>query len=295
MKKYSYSASIKSKIADELLNTYFIRPLAGIFVNLVFNTNIKPIQVVVFGSFLGIISAIFFLLPGYTNLTIGAAFLFAKNISDAVDGQLARAKNMVDRRGRFLDSITDIIINFLVFISLSYTLFLQTNKLYMFILGFLAFLSLTFRVSYFVFYVVSFLKFENKMSSNRIIEEITEEDKAVDRIAFKLQKIFNFLYTWQDRLIFKIDNFSKPKIKESLVMNDFNLKWYSDKLALRLNSFIGLGTELTFLILMCLFNQVYVYFLINIFFLNFYLLFLILYRKLYLSKKYLKITGMRFL
>jgi phosphatidylglycerophosphate synthase len=284
MKKYRYSASIKSKIADELLNTYFIRPFAGLFVNLIFNTRIKPIQVVLLGSIPGILSAVFFIFPGYHNLLIGAILLFVKNISDAVDGQLARAKDMVDRRGRFLDSIADIIINFLVFTSLSYRLYLQTGQLAMFILGLFAFLSLTFRVSYFVFYVVSYMKLGNKMKSNRVIEDITEEDQKGDKTTLFLQKIFNLLYTWQDKIIFKIDIFSKRSDNKKIIQTDFDYKWYSDKISLRLNNFIGLGTELTLLILACIIDQVYLYLLINVFLLNFYLLFLILYRKLYLSK-----------
>lgn len=288
MFKYNYQASVKSKIADELLNTYFIRPFAGIFVNLLYNTKVKPIQVVIFGSALGLISAVFYAFPGYINLFTGAVFLFAKNISDAVDGQLARAKNMVDRRGRFLDSIADIIINLFVFITLAYPLYLQYSDFRIFVIAFAAFLSLSFRVSYFVFYEVSFLKYENKMSANRIIESITEEDEKGDKIALTLQKIFNFLYSWQDRLVFRIDKFSKPDTNKILDIDKFNFIWYSDKSGLRLGNFIGLGTELTLLILMCLLDRVYLYFIINLCFLNFYLLFIIFYRKLYLSKIILK-------
>jgi phosphatidylglycerophosphate synthase len=287
MFKYNYQASVKSKIADELLNTYFIRPFAGLFVNLLYDTKIKPIEVVIFGSVLGLISAVFFALPGYTNLLIGAIFLFAKNISDAVDGQLARAKNMVDRRGRFLDSIADIIINFFVFLALSYPLYCINQDWRIFILGFAAFITLTFRVSYFVFYEVTYLKYENKMSANRIIETITEEDKKGDKLALVLQNIFNVLYTWQDKLVFKIDKFCKPDEKRMKDTDKFNSSWYSDKLGLRLGNFIGLGTELTLLIIMCFFDKVMLYFCINVCFLNLYLLFIILYRKLYLSHKLL--------
>jgi phosphatidylglycerophosphate synthase len=288
MFKYNYQASVKSKIADELLNTYFIRPFAGIFVNLLYDTKIKPIEVVIFGSILGFISAIFFAIPGYNNLFIGAVFLFAKNISDAVDGQLARAKNMVDRRGRFLDSIADIIINFFVFIALSYPFYLIDLNWRIFIIGFAAFISLTFRVSYFVFYEVTFLKYENKMSTNRIIETVTEEDKKGDKIALVLQNIFNILYTWQDKLVYKIDQFCKPGEKRIEDIENFDFLWYSNKLGLRLGNFIGLGTELTFLIIMCFLDRVLLYFFINVCFLNLYLLFIIFYRKLYLSHKIIK-------
>ncbi len=284
MKNYNYQASIKSKTGDELLNTYFIRPFAGFFVNLIYNTNIKPIQVVVFGSILGFIGAYFYSLTGYYNLFIGATFLFAKNISDAVDGQLARAKNQVDRRGRFLDSIADILINFFVFFALSYSIYKAENNPGIFITGFFAFLSLTLRVSYFVFYLVSYLKLGDKMKMNRTIETITEEDKKGDKTAYILQVIFNIFYTWQDKLIFYVDKFCKPEF----INEESENKWYSDKLGLRLNNFIGLGTELTFLILMTYLDMTKLYFYINIIVLNSYLLLIILYRKLILPARILK-------
>lgn len=283
MKNYSYKASIKSKIGDELLNTYFIRPFAGLFVNMLFNKKIKPIQVVIFGSLLGLISAYFYSLNGYWNLFLGASFLFAKNISDAVDGQLARAKNMVDRRGRFLDSIADIIINFLVFLAISLSIYRIENNPNIFLLCFIAFISISLRVSYFVFYLVSYLKLEDKMKNNRIIETITDEDKKGDKISYYLQIIFNIFYTWQDKFIYYIDKICKPKIND---MN-FDKLWYSDVWGLRLNNFIGLGTELTLLIIMSYLDMLKIYLYINIVILNLYLVIIVLYRKFILSKKIL--------
>mgnify|MGYP000857342704 FL=1 len=191
---------------------------------------------------------------------------------------------MVDRRGRFLDSIADIIINLLVFMAISYSIYSLHGNFSVFILGFFAFLSLTLRVSYFVFYLVSYLKLEDKMKMNRTIEIVTEEDKKGDKLALILQYIFNFFYTWQDMLIYYIDKFSKP----SLITDAQEKLWYSDKTSLRLNNFIGLGTELTLLILMTYLDFAFEYLVINVSALNLYLITIIFYRKFILAKKIMR-------
>jgi hypothetical protein len=165
--------------------------------------------------------------------------------------------------------------------ALAHSIFIIEGDRIIYLIAFIAFLSLTLRVSYFVFYLVSYLKLEDKMKMNRTIETITEEDRNGDKFAYILQIIFNILYTWQDKLIYYIDRFCQPKN-----MNDEDtIKWYSGKFGLRLNNFIGLGTELTLLIIMTYANEVKLYFWINIIGLNFYLLLIILYRKFILSYK----------
>jgi hypothetical protein len=122
------------------------------------------------------------------------------------------------------------------------------------------------------------------MKMNRTIETVTEEDKKGDKIALVLQIIFNFFYTWQDKLMFYIDSVCKPRI----ITEEQERKWYSDFTGLRLNNFIGLGTELTLLIAMTYANEVLLYFYINIIGLNLYLILIIIYRKFILSGRITK-------
>ncbi len=275
---FVYQSSLKSKQADELLNTYFIRPLASLFVQLLYSTPLLPIHVVLLGSLFGIASAIFI---GFGNLIWAGIFLFFKNILDAVDGQLARARHQEDRRGRFLDSISDFLINFLVFYAIGWHLSKTHTGAEIWILAGLAFLSLSLRVSYFVYYFVAYLHIEQKLAQNRQFETVTEEDRQGDPMALFLQKIYIFLYHWQDRLVARLDRWCLAEIEDfpSNTRANFLKWWYSHMPSLRLSSFLGLGTELTFVILGLILNRLNFYLWFNVLFLNGYAIFLIVYRK----------------
>jgi len=48
------------------------------------------------------------------------AFLFFKSIIDALDGELSRVKNTPSYTGRYLDSVFDILLNFLFLLAVSH-------------------------------------------------------------------------------------------------------------------------------------------------------------------------------
>ena len=275
---FLYEASLKSRQADELLNTYFIRPAASVVVGFLYPTNILPIQVVLLGTGFGVLAAV---LIFRGNLLWGGIFLFIKNMLDAVDGQLARAKHLEDRRGRFLDSVSDFMINLLVFSAIGRTLYQIRPSPEIWILVSLAFLSLSLRVSYFVFYFVAFLHLEQKLTQNRRFEGLTEADREGDPVALILQKIYIFFYNWQDQLAGLLDNWCLRRFKKSDRLDRKTLlqKWYSHPQALRLSGFLGLGTELTFVILALILNRIETYIWFNLLILNAYWGFVVLYRR----------------
>ncbi|NOY78291.1 MAG: CDP-alcohol phosphatidyltransferase family protein [Calditrichaeota bacterium] len=280
---FIHESSLKSKQADELLNTYFIRPVASLFVGLLYPTPLLPIHVVLLGSLFGIASAI---LVGFGQLTWGGIFLFIKNILDAVDGQLARSRHQEDRRGRFLDSISDFLVNFLLFGAMGWHLSKTHGGAEIWILTALAFLSLSLRVSYFVYYFVAYLHLEQKLQQNRQFEILTESDRRGDPLALFLQKIYIILYSWQDRLVGRLDRWCIGKGPHAPNGNrqEFLNWWYSHLQSLRLSSFLGLGTELTLVILGLLLNEIDFYLWFNVIFLNAYAVFLIVLRK-HLARK----------
>src|SRR5207249_4258573 len=131
----------------------------------------------------------------------------AKDILDDADGQLARAKQMYSRRGRFLDSIGDFAVDLALFAAISFTLF-HSHPSVIF-LGPLGLLGITLRVSYHVYYQASFLHLQDRYKLNRIIEEVTDEDRRGDPVALRLQLLFNAIYSWQDRLMDRIDRWCR--------------------------------------------------------------------------------------
>lgn len=91
------------------------RPFAKVFVSQIEHTNITPVQVTYLFGISGIL-AIYSILNGY--YFFAGIFLILKSILDAADGELARVKKTPSYTGRYLDSIFDITLNFLLFLTI---------------------------------------------------------------------------------------------------------------------------------------------------------------------------------
>ena len=93
------------------------RPIAKIFVNQLKNTRFTPIHVTLLFGVSGLI-AIYCILQDHYYLA--GFFIILKSIIDAADGELARIKNTPSYIGRYLDSVFDIILNFMFLMAICY-------------------------------------------------------------------------------------------------------------------------------------------------------------------------------
>jgi phosphatidylglycerophosphate synthase len=255
----SYKDSVKSDISDEIINTYLLRPIAHQLVRLLCRTSVTPNQVTVASIVAGIVAAVVYAVGGQACLPVAGLLVTAKDLLDTADGQLARARNLFSRFGRFLDSVGDFAVNLLVFAGISAALYKQTGYVPVFIGGLLGFLGISLRVSYHVFYQTSFLHLQSAYEVNRVTEEIKQEDLNGDRRTLRLQRLFQFLYGWQDRLMMRIDRWSMAGLPGQTLQG-----WYSDRVALVLSGFLGLGTELFVLMLFSLLRRLDLYLIANI-------------------------------
>jgi phosphatidylglycerophosphate synthase len=277
-----YKKSLKSTSyhADEVINIYLLRPIASIIVWLLYSTSVTPNQVTILAVIVGIASAIAYGSGSTGGIILGGILIMLKDILDDADGQLARAKEMFSRRGRFLDSIGDVVVNLFVFAAITYALYQHHTSILTILLGAASFIAITLRVSYHVFYQVSLLHHEERYTLNRVTEEITEEDRNGDPVAYRLQQIFTVIYGWQDRLMQKIDKWCLSETGNNVDME----KWYGDWIGLRLSGLLGFGTEYAFLALCSWMNSLYLYLYINVFIMTGILLISVFYRRLWLSK-----------
>ncbi len=244
---YSYRASIKSGTSDELINTYLLRPAAGLLVRVLYPTPITPNHVTVCSILFGFLAAGLYLTNGSGTTAAAGLCVTVKDLLDSADGQLARAKAMYSRIGRFLDSIGDLLVNFVVFGSIGLALTASRGNPSFLLLALAGFLGISLRVSYHVFYQTAYLHLEEAYATNRLTEEIREEDLRGDPRALLLQRIFRVLYGWQDSLMMRIDRWSRGDAGMSA---EQHRSWYSDPVGLRLSGFLGMGTEL-FLLTLC--------------------------------------------
>lgn len=278
MTTYEYQKTLKSSLSDELINTYLLRPVAGFVVSLLYKTSVTPNQVTIASTVAGLVAAAVYLNNEALTTAVAGLMVTVKDVLDSADGQLARAKGQYTRIGRFLDSIGDFVVDLALFGAIGWILYRSTGDVWMILLAAVGLLGITLRVSYHVFYQTSFLHLEDRYVNNRLTEELTQDDLAGDPLALALQRMFLFIYGWQDRLMLRIDAWCRGERAD----REFLLRWYGDPSGLRLSGLIGIGTELFLLMLCSLFNELRLYLVLNLLLMNGILFFSIFYRRIFL-------------
>lgn len=210
------------------------RPIAQIIVNQLKETRFTAIHVTIWFIIAGLI-AIYFILN--QQFTLAAVFLILKSILDAADGELARAKNKPSYTGRYLDSVSDIILNALIFAAI-----FTITKTPVWI-AITAFLGLQLQGTlYNYYYVILRNRYEGDTTS-RVFEYSTpnalpgESQKNVNVLFF----LYKMLYGVFDKIIYALDkNANKGKPFP---------KWFMTCV-----SSFGLGFQLLIIALMLVLN-----------------------------------------
>ncbi|PZX94838.1 CDP-alcohol phosphatidyltransferase [Flavobacterium aquariorum] len=211
------------------------RPLAKIFANQLKNTRFTPIHVTLLFGISGLI-AIFCILQNHYFLA--SFFIILKSIIDAADGELSRVKNTPSYTGRYLDSVFDIILNFLILMTICYVS--KTT----FCITFLAFIGIQLQGTlYNYYYVILRNKSVGGDATSQIFEDQSpralpgESQKSVD-ILFK---IYTLVYGVFDKIIHALD-------KEAYKVKSFP-NWFMTIL-----SIYGLGFQLLIIAVMLSLN-----------------------------------------
>lgn len=175
------------------------RPAARIIAKSLKNTSFTPIHVTIMFIISGLI-AIACIFNGYYWAT--AFFLILKSILDAADGELARLKKTPSYTGRYLDSISDIILNLLILIAIWYV----TNGSLVYTL--IAFFGLQLQGTlYNYYYVILRNKHKGDTTSrvfeNKVPKALKGEKQSDVNILFGL---YTLLYGVFDSIIYKMDS-----------------------------------------------------------------------------------------
>ena len=174
------------------------RPLARLIANFLKNTSLTPIHVTISFIISGLFGVFFITRGCYWH---AAFFLILKSVLDAADGELARIKQQPSYIGRYFDSISDILLNALIFISIW-----QVANTNVWILVF-SFLGLQLQGTLYNYYY-SILR--NKLDGDKTSRVF--EDKAP--LALKGEKqenvnafflVYKFFYGTFDKIIYKLD------------------------------------------------------------------------------------------
>ena len=188
------------------------RPIARLIAGSLKNTSVTPVQVTIWFVISGLISIIFMLEGSYW---LAGFFLVLKSILDAADGELARIKETPSYTGRYLDSVSDIILNFIIFMVIWYITEISIWW------AFLAFFCYQLQGTLYNYYYVILRSKLNGDTTSRIIEEGTptalgtESQKAVN-VLFTL---YTLCYTVYDKIIYQLDrNAAEGKIIPNWLM-----------------------------------------------------------------------------
>ena len=275
---YRYEESVKSRKSDEWINTHFSRPLADVIVRAVYPTSLTPNHLTLISTVAGLAAAWCISFPAAAFSVAAAVLIVVKDIFDSADGQLARAKNSGSRRGRFYDSLGDVIVNAALFTGIAHRFGFSTDAV---VLAAAGFAGMTLRVSYHVYYHVMYLHLENKYGLNRPDETFRPEDLAEDPVTRLLHRLHLFVYGWQDRIMARLDRWCLGRMNAGGTAA--RLQWYGDAIALRISGSIGLATELDLLAVCALLQSLRTYLWLNLFLMNGVLLLSLLYRRLALA------------
>jgi hypothetical protein len=176
------------------------RPFGKLLSNQLKNTRFTPIHVTLLFGVSGSI-AIYWILQNHYFLA--SFFIILKSIIDAADGELARIKNTPSYVGRYLDSVFDIILNFLFFMAIFYV---SKTPFWM---AFLAFFCIQLQGTlYNYYYVILRNKSVGGDTTSKIFENKSpralpgESQKSVD-VMFK---IYTIVYGVFDKIIHTLDS-----------------------------------------------------------------------------------------
>jgi phosphatidylglycerophosphate synthase len=113
-----YKKSIKHAVFDETLTLYILRPIAFVFVKMLYPTNITPNQVSLGTIIIGLFSGYLFAQGTVTSFIVGGSLYFLCMVTDCVDGMIARLKNNGTLAGRIIDGFADYLVGISVYIGM---------------------------------------------------------------------------------------------------------------------------------------------------------------------------------
>ena len=207
------------------------RPFGKWFANQLKNTKFTPIHITLLFGLCGL-TATYFIIKGYYFLA--GFFLILKSIIDAADGELARIKKTPSYTGRYLDSVFDIILNFIFLMTICYVS--ETGLIY----TLLAFVGIQLQGTLYNYYYVIL---RNKSIGGDTTSKIFEY-KSPRALAGETQKSVDILFQ-----IYTIVYGTFDKIIHFLDSDAYKVKTFPNWF-MTLLSFYGLGFQLLIIAIM---------------------------------------------
>lgn len=116
---------IKSRDVEDPIGLWLHRPLAYGLVAAVHRTPLTPNQVTLLSMLAGVIAGVLWLIGSPTLMLVGGVLLWSSAFLDAVDGLLARTKQMHSELGRALDGSADMVVAIVTVLAAFYHIWIK--------------------------------------------------------------------------------------------------------------------------------------------------------------------------
>ena len=175
-----------------IIGVFTRRYISSNITKLLVKTPLKPNHITFLSLMFGL-TGCYLLSTGQPNLLIASGiFIFLSKILDGVDGEVARLKNLVSKRGGWLDGISDRFKENVLFFCLALGLYNQSGDIKSFIYGFVAIIAI---------HMLSIvLEHTGQMDKGAL--QRTQEDTLIVKIAKKLGIKPQFMALQADTYLF---------------------------------------------------------------------------------------------
>jgi phosphatidylglycerophosphate synthase len=124
--------AFQTKERDGFLARHLDRRVSRFISKRLAHTRVRPNQITLFGTTIGLAGAFFLSRPGYWPQLIGSLLFLFFAVIDGVDGEVSRLRLQNSRFGYYLDMITDNIVNVSIFAGIAFGLYHNTaDRIYL--------------------------------------------------------------------------------------------------------------------------------------------------------------------
>lgn len=255
-----YKSSLKLVEVEELSDLIFFRPLAAIFVEIIYPTNITPNQITTVALIIGVIGGWLYVFNTPFYLAIAATLLIVYDILDCSDGQLARLKKNGTFFGRILDGVSDYFVSTAIYLGIGFGFASQSNDpVFYWGLVILAGLSNAGHAITLDYYRNRFLDYaldREPLLGDNLKEYENELHKVREKGGNYFQRFIIWLYLKYSTVQLSLSQSSIETETKKYDSDDFYKK---HKSIIHFWSYIGPSSELSFLIICSYFNRLDIY------------------------------------
>jgi phosphatidylglycerophosphate synthase len=253
-----YKGSLKMIEVEEIFDLIFYRPLAFLFVKLIYRTTLTPNQITIISMIFGILAGILYADGTYQSFIIAAIMIIIYNVLDCSDGQLARMKKSGTVIGRIIDGFADYIVSVAVYLGIGFGFAGSSDTpIFYWLLTVAAGLSNALHSLIVDYYRNNFMDYALNRSST-LGEDLEKYKTVYEELRNQKGKNIEKLLIW---LYLQYSKIQTKSSSNASITKKYNPQEYyqKNKLMLHLWTYLGPTTEWTFLIICSLTNRLDIY------------------------------------